>query len=46
MAEFIPSKKDDQLFLSCQGKNQLIEDVAVEDQWKITVYCKLKIVEN
>ena len=42
--EFIPQKDDDQKFLSCQGKNELIDDIAVEDQWKITVYCKLIIL--
>ena len=37
---FTPEKEDDQKFLSCQARNDLIPDTAVEDQWKITVYCK------
>ena len=37
---FRPEKEDDQKFLSCQARNQLLPDTAVEDQWKITVYCK------
>ena len=40
VVEFNPKKEDDQKFLSCQARNELIDDIAVEDQWKITVYCK------
>ena len=40
VVEFNPTKEDDQKFLSCQARNELIDDIAVEDQWKITVYCK------
>ena len=43
MVEFNPKKEDDQKFLSCQARNELIDDIAVEDQWKITVYCKLSM---
>ena len=37
---FTPEKEDDQKFLSCQARNLLLPDIAVEDQWKITVYCE------
>ena len=40
VAVFTPKKEDDQKFVSCQARNELIEDIAVEDQWKITVYCE------
>ena len=40
LIQFTPGKEDDQKFLSCQGRNELIEESGVEDQWKITVYCK------
>jgi len=39
IGEFIPSKDDDQKFLSCQARNKLIDNVSVEDQWKISVHC-------
>ena len=37
---FTPEKEDDQKFLSCRARNELIPNTAVEDQWKITVYCE------
>ena len=37
---FSPTRADDQTFLSCQARNNLIDNVAVEDQWKISVHCK------
>jgi len=40
IGEFIPSKDDDQKFLSCQARNKLIDNVSVEDQWKISVHYK------
>ena len=46
VAVFTPSKEDDQKFVSCQARNQLIEDIAVEDQWKITVYCEYRVRDN
>ena len=39
IGEFVPSKEDDQKFLSCQARNKLIDNVSVEDQWKIGVHC-------
>lgn len=44
LIQFTPGKEDDQKFLSCQGRNEMIEDSGVEDQWKITVYCKLNLI--
>jgi len=38
IGEFVPSKEDDQKFLSCQARNKLIDNVSVEDQWKISVH--------
>jgi len=38
IGEFVPSKEDDQKFLSCQARNKLIDNVSVEDQWKIGVH--------
>ena len=32
--------EDDGQFLGCQARNELIENVAVEDQWRIQVHCK------
>ena len=46
VAVFTPSKEDDQKFVSCQARNPLIEDIAVEDQWKITVYCEYRVREH
>ena len=39
IGDFVPSKDDDQKFLSCQARNKLIDNVSVEDQWKISVHC-------
>ena len=46
VAVFTPRKEDDQKFVSCQARNPLIEDIAVEDQWKITVYCEYRVREQ
>lgn len=40
IGDFVPSKDDDQKFLSCQARNKLIDNVSVEDQWKISVHYK------
>jgi len=40
IGEFVPLKEDDQKFLSCQARNKLIDNVSVEDQWKISVHYK------
>ena len=37
LGEFVPSKENNQKFLSCQARNKLIDNVSVDDQWKITL---------
>ena len=32
--------EDDGQYLGCQATNELIPDVAVEDQWRIQVHCE------
>ena len=36
--------KNDGQFLGCQATNELIEGITVEDQWRIQVHCKFKLI--
>ena len=38
MVEYIPKGEDHEKFLSCRGVNPHLPNLAVEDQWKITVH--------
>ena len=40
VVEYMPRGEDHEKFLSCRGVNPHLPDLAVEDQWKITVHGK------
>ena len=40
---FTPQHHDDQKVLTCRAENTQIKDGALQDSWKLTVYCKLYI---
>ena len=41
---FHAEMKNDGQFLGCQATNELIEGITVEDQWRIQVHCKFKLI--
>ena len=36
-----PRHGDDQRVLTCRAENTMIKDGALQDAWKLTVYCEL-----
>ena len=38
--KFTPKHLDDQKVLTCRAENTEIKDGAIQDSWKLTVYCK------
>ena len=45
VVEYMPRGEDHEKFLSCRGVNPHLPDLAVEDQWKITVHGKNYILQ-
>ena len=39
--KFKPKHIDDQKVLTCRAENTQIKDGAIQDSWKLTVYCKI-----
>ena len=37
---FTPQHHDDQKVLTCRAENTQIKDGALQDSWKLTIYCK------
>ena len=40
---FTPQHHDDQKVLTCRAENTQIKDGALQDSWKLTVYCEYSI---
>ena len=41
---FIPMVDDDGKYLTCRAENPFIPDSAIEDKWRIVVYCKYSLI--
>lgn len=39
---FVPVIEDDGKYLTCRAENPSIPDSALEDKWRLNVYCKYK----
>lgn len=40
MLSYVPTMEDDGKFLTCRAENPVVPNSALEDRWRLLVYCK------